>query len=73
MRSVLATLLLTFVATSACGKPAPKSIEELRAAEREVSLIEVGDVDGGVGFSARLYRYESAGLNVHALVARPDS
>lgn len=73
MRPVIAALLLTFIATAACGKPAPKSIEQLRALDRNVSLTEVGDVDGGLGFSAKLYRYESAGLRVHALVARPAS
>lgn len=72
MRFMLAIVLLSFVATAACGKPAPKSIEQLRAEARDVSLVEVGDVDGGVGFTAKLYRYESAGLKVHALVARPD-
>ena len=65
-------ILLFVVAASACAKPAPKSIEELRAAEREVDLIEVGPIDGGPGFTATLVQYESAGLKVHAMVARPN-
>ena len=72
LKPTLLTLVLACFATAACAKPPPKSIEELRAADRDVELIEVGDVDGGVGFSAKLYRYESAGLKIHALVARPD-
>ena len=53
----------------ACSKPAPKGIEALRAQDRDVELMLVGQVEGGTGFDAYLYAYESAGLKVHALVA----
>ena len=53
--------------------PAPKTIAELRSAAPDVELQKVGPVDGGLGFSATLYQYDSAGLKVHALVARPDA
>lgn len=37
-----------------------------------MTLNLVGEIQGGAGFSARLYSYDSAGLKVHALVATPD-
>ena len=33
----------------------------------------MGEIEGGVGFSAFLFSYESAGLTVHAMVAVPDA
>ena len=71
MRSSVVVLALVFVSAIAFSKPAPKSIEALRAESRDVKLTQVGPVAGGSGFSATLYRYDSAGLRVHALVARP--
>ena len=65
-------LMLTMLAaTAADGKPPPKSIEALRELQSDARLLEVACVKGGVGFDATLYQYESAGLKVHALVARP--
>ena len=72
MRRTLVTVLLFVMSTSACSKPAPKSIDELRAENRDVSLTLVGKVDGGPEFSAKLYSYPSAGLKVHVLVAVPN-
>ncbi len=71
MRTAIAVLIFVALPAAACAKPAPKSIAALRAAERNVALLEVADVAGGQGYSAKLYRYQSAGLRVHALVARP--
>jgi len=71
MRRTLVTVMLLLLSASACSKPAPKSIHELRAENRDVSLILVGDIDGGPGFSSYLYSYPSAGLKVHAMVAVP--
>ena len=71
MKRALSMIVLLVMSTSACSKPAPKSIDELRAAAREVSLTLVAEIDGGPGFDALLYSYPSAGLKVHALVARP--
>jgi dipeptidyl aminopeptidase/acylaminoacyl peptidase len=71
MRRALVTVLLLLMSASACSKPAPKSIDELRAEKRDVSLTLVGEIDGGPGFAAFLYSYPSAGLKVHALVAVP--
>ena len=70
--SGLLAAIIVSVATSACAKPPPKTIEELRSEPREVSLELAGPIPGGPGFSAELYRYESAGLIVHAMVARPN-
>ena len=72
MRRTLVTVLLLMISVTACGQPPPKSIDELRAADRDVSLSLVGEIQGGAGFSARIYSYNSAGLKVHALVATPD-
>lgn len=72
MRTLLLALAVTVFAATACAKPPPKTIDELRSAERAVELVELGDIEGGVGFSAKLYRYESAGLKIHAMVARPE-
>lgn len=71
MRRALVTVLLLLVSATACSKPAPKSIDELRTQNRNVSLTLVGEIDGGPGFAALLYSYPSAGLKVHALVAVP--
>jgi len=67
-------IALTLIASSvaACAKPPPKSIDELRATERDVTLSFEKDIEGGPGFSALLYSYRSAGLKVHAMIARPD-
>ena len=72
MRCTLITVLLLLISATACSKPPPKSIDELRAEDRDVSLSLVGEVRGGTGYSAQLYSYNSAGLKVHALVATPD-
>jgi len=72
IRKSITFLLLTASAATACAKPPPVSIDALRDAHREVTLTEVGEFEGGDGFSATLYQYESAGLKVHAMVARPD-
>ena len=47
MRYALVLVLLSLMSATACSKPAPKSIDELRAAERKVSLVLVGEIDGG--------------------------
>ena len=72
MRYALVLVLLSLMSATACSKPAPKSIDELRAAERQVSLVLVGEIDGGPGYDAFLYSYKSAGLKVHAMVAVPQ-
>jgi dipeptidyl aminopeptidase/acylaminoacyl peptidase len=72
IRKGIVFLLLVATATAACAKPPPISIDALRDADREVTLTEVGEFEGGEGFSATLYQYVSAGLKVHAMVARPD-
>ena len=64
-------LLLAAITTAACAQPPPTSIDALRDADRDVTLSELGEIEGGKGFSAKLYQYESAGLKVHAMVARP--
>jgi dipeptidyl aminopeptidase/acylaminoacyl peptidase len=71
MRSILFFIMLCSIVATACAKPPPKTIEALRESKPDVSLKLVGRVDGGPGFSASLYQYVSAGLKVHALVARP--
>lgn len=71
-RKSIVLLLLLATASTACANPPPISIDDLRDADREVRLTEVGDFEGGEGFSAILYQYVSAGMNVHAMVARPD-
>jgi len=71
MRYALTLVLLSLISATACSKPAPKSIDELRAEKREVSLVLVGEIEGGPGFSSYLYSYMSAGLKVHAMVAVP--
>lgn len=72
MRRTLATVLLLMLSQTACSKPAPKSIDELGAGNRAVTLKLIGAIEGGPGFSGYLYSYVSAGLKVHALVAVPD-
>lgn len=73
MQRTLLALLLLVLSTTACAKPAPKSIAQLRAETRNVALNLVQEIDGGAGFSAYLYSYMSAGLKVHAFVAVPDT
>lgn len=69
---MLWAIVVAATVSTACAKPPPRTIEELRGAERDVTLEFVREIPGGPGFSAELYRYESAGLRVHAMVARPD-
>lgn len=69
---IVLVLLVVGAASVACAKPAPKSIEVLRDEDRQVSLELIGEIEGGPGFSAELYAYDSAGLRVHAMVARPS-
>jgi dipeptidyl aminopeptidase/acylaminoacyl peptidase len=74
MQKSLFFLLLAAIAAAACAEPPPPtSIPALRDANRDVTLIALGEIEGGNGFSAELYQYESAGLKVHAMVARPDT
>ena len=73
MRYALVLVLLLLMSATACSKPAPKSIDELRAEKRKVSLVLVGAIDGGPGFNSFLYSYKSAGLKVHAMVAMPHA
>lgn len=73
MRRAVLTVCLMLVSATACAKPSPKSITDLRNEQRDVSLALVGSIDGGQGFTAQLYAYDSAGLKVHTLVAVPDS
>lgn len=73
MRRALVWVLLLLMSATACSKPAPKSIDELRAENRDVSLILVREIKGGPGFSSYLYSYKSSGLKVHAMVAVPET
>ena len=72
MRIAMAAILLVATA-AACALPPPATIDELRQATRKVNLVEVGPIEGGAGFDATLMRYQSAGLTVHAMVARPHA
>lgn len=73
MRRALFSVLLLLMSATACSKPAPKLIDELRAENRDVSLNPVREIKGGPGFSSYLYSYRSSGLNVHAMVAVPET
>lgn len=73
MRRALVSVLLLLMSATACSKPAPKSIDELRAEIRDVSLTLVREIKGGPGFSSYLYSYKSSGLKVHAMVAVPET
>ena len=72
IRKTIAFVFLVATSAGACAKPPPVSIDALRDANREVTLTKVGEIEGGDRFSAMLYQYESAGMKVHAMVARPD-
>lgn len=65
-------LVLLILAAAACARPAPLSIDELRARDFSTSLSFVRQLGDGQGFSAYLVSYESAGLSVHAMVAVPE-
>lgn len=76
---IIVIVMLSLLSAAACSSsdsaplPPPKSIDELRAEERDVELALVREIDGGDGYNAFLFSYESAGLNVHAMVAVPDA
>ena len=78
MRTIVIVMLF-LLSVAACSSsdsaplPPPKPIDELRAEDRDVELALVDEIDGGVGFNAFLFSYESAGLTVHAMVAVPDA
>lgn len=71
--SLIAIIVFCALAGTACGKPAPKSIDALRSMTTSVSLDFVRNLDDGPNFSAYLVSYKSAGLKVHAMVAVPRS
>ncbi|NCF73732.1 MAG: hypothetical protein GWP67_09540 [Gammaproteobacteria bacterium] len=71
-RKVLLAVILIAGSVVACAMPAPKTIDELRATPRDVTLKFERDIAGGPGFRASLYSYRSAGLKVHAMIARPN-
>jgi dipeptidyl aminopeptidase/acylaminoacyl peptidase len=71
-RKVLLAVILIAGSVVACAMPAPKTIDELRATPRDVTLKFESDIAGGPGFRASLYSYRSAGLKVHAMIARPN-
>lgn len=66
------TALCGVIAATACAKPPPPTIEELRARTPVESLRFDRDLGRGDGYSAYLVRYESAGHTVGAMVAVPD-
>jgi dipeptidyl aminopeptidase/acylaminoacyl peptidase len=67
---LLLSILLGFAA-DACSKPAPLSIEQLRAKKFETRLEFVRKLDDGNGYNAYLVSYLSSGLRVHAMIAVP--
>ncbi len=67
----LACLVSIGLAGAVCARPAPKSIDALRAMQFETRLTVARRLEDGPNFSAHLVAYESAGLAVHALVAVP--
>ncbi len=78
MRKFVIAVLFLLTATSCSSSdsaplPPPKSIDEHRAEDRNIELALVKEIEGGVGFNAFLYSYESAGLIVHAMLAVPDA
>jgi len=73
MRQAIATIVLATLWTAACSKPAPKGIDELGAESLDTELTLVGGIEGGPGFDAFLYAYNSAGLKIYAMVAMPQT
>ncbi|MDH3747589.1 MAG: alpha/beta fold hydrolase [Gammaproteobacteria bacterium] len=71
--SLIAIIVFCALAGTACGKPAPKSIDALRGMTTNVSLDFVRNLNDGPNFSAYLVSYKSAGLKVYAMVAVPRS
>ena len=71
-RKALLAVILIAGSVVVCAKPAPKTIDELRATQCDVTLKFERDVADGSGFGASLYSYRSAGLTVHAMIARPN-
>lgn len=61
------------LAAIADARPAPLSIDELRAKHYSATLSYEHKLDDGPGFSAYLVSYPSAGLKVYAMVATPTS
>jgi uncharacterized protein len=72
-RFLLCCLWAVGMAAAAAAKPPPRSIEELRAAPPASAWTLLRALPDGPGFTAQLVRYQSAGLNVHALVATPKA
>lgn len=70
-RYLLICLLLAGYSMSACAKPAPLSIDALRAKHFSATLKFVRKLDDTAEFSAELFSYQSAGLTIYAMVAVP--
>ncbi len=69
---LLSLVVAVAILASGCSKPAPLSIEQLRSRNHATSLEFVRDLDDGPAFSAYLMSYQTAGLNVHVMIAVPD-
>ncbi len=70
-----APLLFLMIAAGACADdtlPPPMTVDELRQAEFDVTLVVEGALESGDGYSAYLVSYEHADLKLHAMVAVPD-
>jgi len=64
-------LLAAMAAAPPARRPAPLSIDALRAARFSASVRELRKLPEGPGFTASLVAYRSGALNVFALVATP--
>lgn len=70
---LLATLFTTAAALAEDSRPAPMTIDELRDADFDITLVRERDLDPGPSFTAYLVAYEHADLILRAMVATPTS
>lgn len=71
----LALLALLTVTAASAGNtlPPPLSVDKLREADFDVTLVRERELDHGPGYTAYLVSYEHAGLKLHAMIARPTT
>lgn len=73
VRSIMVAAVTTGLLAQPPGRPAPLSIEALRALKAGATLHVVRPLEEGPSFTAQLVSYRSGTFTVHAIVATPKS
>ena len=73
MRWTLLLLLVAELSLAGASRPAPLTVDELRALDPATTIVRERDLDPGPGYAAYLVSYRYAGLKLHAMIAVPET